>query len=250
MLKLRSMPAAMALLVQCAAGLTLLTTSDALPVAMPLFVVMLMQGLMAALYGACLGMASWWRWIHAFFPFAVWAMFSWHLPSEWYLLGFALSVSLYWTSFRTQVPFFPSRPVVWQQVAQLLPPNQALRLIDIGSGLGDMPMHIAKSSPSSQVEGIEIAPLPWLISVLRAKLRRSGVSFKLGDYRALNFAHYDVIFAYLSPAAMLALWDKAQLEMRSGSLLISLEFDIPGVQPSRCLQSEQGSPALYVWEMT
>ncbi len=250
MLKLRSVPAAMALLVQCAAGLTVLIVSGALPVATPLFVLVLMQGLTAALCSACLGMASWWRWIHVFFPLAVWALLSWQLPSELYLLGFALSVSLYWTSFRTQVPFFPSRPVVWQQVAQLLPPNQALRLIDIGSGLGDMPMHIAKSSPSSRVEGIEIAPLPWLISVLRAKFRRSGVSFKLGDYRALNFAHYDVIFAYLSPAAMLALWDKAKLEMRPGSLLISLEFDIPGVQPSHCIQSEHGSPALYVWAMT
>jgi hypothetical protein len=110
-------------------------------------------------------------------------------------------------------------------------------------------MHIAKSRPRSHVEGIEIAPLPWLISVLRAKFCRSGVRFSLGDYRALNFADYDVIFAYLSPAAMLALWDKAQLEMRPGSLLISLEFDIPGVHPSRCVQAEQGSPALYVWEM-
>jgi SAM-dependent methyltransferase len=241
------MPAAMALLVQCAAGLTLLILSAALPVAMPLMVGVLLQGLLAALYGACLGMASWWRWIHAFFPLAVWAMLSWQLPSDLYLLGFALSVSLYWTSFRTQVPFFPSRPLIWQQVSQLLAPNQALRVIDIGSGLGDMSMYLAQSKPSSQVEGIEIAPLPWLISVLRAKFRRSGVSFMLGDYRALNFAHYDVIFAYLSPAAMLALWDKAQLEMRPGSLLISLEFDIPGVQPSRCIEPSASSPKLFVW---
>jgi hypothetical protein len=183
------------------------------------------------------------------FPLAVWVLFSWHQPSEWYLLGFALSVSLYWTTFRTQVPFYPSRPVVWQQVSQLLPDGKPLRLLDIGSGLGDMPMHIAKSRPSSQVEGIEIALLPWLISVLRAKFFRSGVRFSLGDYRALNFADYDVIFAYLSPAAMLGLWDKAQLEMRSSSLLIRLVFDIPGGHPSRCVQAEQGSPALYVWEM-
>ena len=136
--------------------------------------------------------------------------------------------------------------MVWQQVAQLLGPNQVLCLIDIVSGLGDMPMHIAKLRPSSQVEGIEIAPLPWLISVLRAKFRRADVRFKLGDYRNLNFAHYDLIFAYLSPAAVLALWDKAQLEMRPGRLLISLEFDIPGVQPSCCLESNASLSKLYV----
>jgi hypothetical protein len=236
----------MALMAQCAAGLTLLTVCAALLTTVSHFVRILLQGFLAALYGAYLGMASWWRWIHGLFPLAVWAMFSGHLPCEWYLLGFVVSISMYWKSFRTQVPFFPSRPVVWQQVAQLLGPNQVLCLIDIVSGLGDMSMHIAKLRPSSQVEGIEIAPLPWLISVLRAKFRRADVRFKLGDYRNLNFAHYDLIFAYLSPAAVLALWDKAQLEIRPGRLLISLEFDIPGVQPSCCLEPNASLSKLYV----
>ena len=110
----------MSLLAQCAAGLTLLTVCAALPTTVSLLVGILLQGFLAALYGAYLGMASWWRWFYGLFPLAVWAMFSWHLPCEWYLLGFVLSISMYCTSFRTQVPFFPSRLVVWQQVAQLL----------------------------------------------------------------------------------------------------------------------------------
>ena len=259
MLKIRSVPAVLALLVQGAAFITVLVFLAAVnqgvgelfetDKVVPVYVLVLMQALFAALYSDWFRMADWWRWIHLCFPLVVWAMFNAHIPSELYLIGFAVSVSLYWTTFKTQVPFFPSAPRVWREVTQLVPQATPLRLIDIGSGLGDMPMHIAKSRPSSHVEGIEIAPLPWLISVLRAKFRRSGVSFQLGDYRALNFADYDVIFAYLSPAAMLALWDKAQHEMRPGSLLISLDFDIPGVQPNRCIQAEHGSSALYVWEM-
>ncbi len=209
----------------------------------------LMQASLAAIFSSQAGMASWWRWIHLCFPIAVWGMSSWHIPNEFYLAGFIVSLGLFWTTFRSQVPFFPSRPVVWLQVAKLMPKGKPVRLIDIGSGLGDMPMYIAKARPDSHIEGIEIAPLPWLISVIRAKIRRSKAVLKMGDYRALDFANYDVIFAYLSPAAMLALWQKAHQEMRSGSLLISLEFEIPGVTPSMRIAGTGHSPAIYVWRM-
>jgi hypothetical protein len=258
--KLRLVPSALAIVVQCVALLTVILFLGAVSAGtsvyfnvnllIPTFVLVLMQASFAALYSKLFGMASWWRWIHLGFPLAVWLMSSWHISNELYLVGFVISLSLYWTTFRTQVPFFPSRPIVWQEVAKLIPQDKPVRLIDIGSGLGDMPMHIAKSRPDCHIEGIEIAPLPWLISLVRAKFRRSSVVFKLGDYTALNFSNYDVIFAYLSPAAMLALWEKANLEMLPGSMLISLEFDIPGIKPSFCIEPNAYSPKLYVWKIS
>jgi hypothetical protein len=209
----------------------------------------LSQALFASVLSYLTSMASWWRWIHLCFPITMFLMLNWHIPNELYLAGFIFSLSLFWTTFRTQVPFFPSRPVVWKQVAQVLPKDRPVRLIDIGSGLGDMPMYIAQVRSDSAIEGIEIAPLPWIISVIRSKMRRSRAAFTLGDYRALDFANYDVVFAYLSPAAMLALWDKARHEMKPGSLLISVEFDIPGVEPSIRIAGNGNSSMLYVWKI-
>jgi hypothetical protein len=209
----------------------------------------IMQSLLAAAFSYCLNMAVWWRWIHLCFPLAMLAMTHWQLPNEFYLAGFIISLSLFWTTFRSQVPFYPSRPIVWKQVAKIMPKDRHLKLIDIGSGLGDMSMYIAKVRPDSQIEGIEIAPLPWLISRLRVKINRSKAIFKLGDYHALNFADYDIIFAYLSPAAMLALWQKSSREMKTGSLLISLEFEIPGVNPTMRIAGNDHSPAIYVWQI-
>ncbi len=110
----------------------------------------------------------------------VWlAMSQWHVPNEIYLVAFLFSLSLYWTTFRTQVPFFPSRPVAWQHVAGLLPAGKPVHLIDIGSGIGDMVMHVASHSgkgegvKNSSFTGIEIAALPWLVSYIRGRLRRS-----------------------------------------------------------------------------
>lgn len=213
-----------------------------------LLLCVLLQATIAALFSVWAGMASWWRWIHAGFPLAICLMTLLHVPSAWYLFGFIVSLALFWTTFRSQVPFFPSRPVVWQQLAQLLP-AVPLRIVDIGSGLGDLSMHLSALRSDCRLEGVEIAPLPWLVSYLRARLRRSAAVFKLGDYQALDFGLYDVIFAYLSPAAMPGLWQKARLEMRPGAMLISYEFDIVGVAPTAVVATAAGRAALYVWRI-
>lgn len=255
----RLKPSTLAVIVQCAAFMTILAltqlslifsgSSFKPGVGLTLVELVMMQSVLASALSYCLNMAVWWRWIHLFFPLAMFAMSRWQLPNEFYFVGFVISLSLFWTTFRSQVPFYPSRPAVWKQVAKLMPIDNQVRLIDIGSGLGDMSMHIAKVRPDCLIEGIEIAPLPWLISSVRAKISRSKATFTLGDYHALNFADYDIIFAYLSPAAMLALWKKASKEMRSGSLLISLEFDIPDVKPSIKIAGTHNSPDIYVWKI-
>lgn len=257
--KIRAVPAALAMLIQCAALITVIAMASAVSflaseyshttLSVSLVTFVLMQAVTASVFSYLIGMASWWRWIHFSFPLAIWVMSSWQVPSEIYLAGFIISLSLFWTTFRSQVPFFPSRPIVWQQVANIIPQDKPIRLIDIGCGLGDMAMHIAKVRPESRIEGIEIAPLPWLISYVRGKIKHSTATFTMGDYRALNFANHDVIFAYLSPAAMVSLWQKASLEMLPGSLLISLEFEIPGITPTMCIAGSNHSPTIYVWKM-
>jgi hypothetical protein len=60
---------------------------------------------------------------------------------------------------------------------------------------------------------------------------------------------YDVVFAFLSPAAMPALWRKASAEMRPGTLLLSYEFSIPGTTPHIIDHPVENGPALYGWYM-
>lgn len=252
-------PSTLAVIVQCAAfvlGLVIFQLSYIIlengvkpELSFSVVEIVILQSLLASALSYFFNMAVWWRWIHLCFPLAMLAMTRWQLPNELYLAGFLISGSLFWTTFRSQVPFYPSRPSVWKQVAKLMPKDKHLSLIDIGSGLGDMSMYIAKLRPESRIEGIEIAPLPWLISIVRAKIWRSKATFTLGDYHKLIFSDYDIIFAYLSPAAMLALWQKASKEMKSGSLLISLEFEIPSVKPSIQIAATDNSPAMYVWQL-
>lgn len=131
----------------------------------------------------------------------------------------------------------------------MLPVGRSLRVIDIGSGLGGAVLHLSRLRPDSRFIGIELAPLPWLVSQMRARFGRSRGNFVRGDYTQLDFADFDVIFAYLSPAAMTALWQKARAEMRAGTLLLSYEFVVEDEPPDRVIYAQEGGPALYIWHM-
>ena len=246
-------PAFQALLIQCAAFLlTLLIVAgvaEATDAPVPIALAALLQGGLAATMSYWRRLARWWLFIQFLFPAAIVATQLLHLPPTLYLAAFVLLLGLYWTTFRTQVPFYPSRPAAWNAVAALLPQERPVKFIDIGSGIGGLVLNLAGRRPDSEFFGIELAPLAWLVSSLRARIGGGRGHFIRGDYTRLDLAQYDVVFAYLSPAAMPDLWRKANAEMRPGSLLLSYEFQIPTVPPQSVTQPASGGPALYGWHM-
>ncbi|SNS60227.1 hypothetical protein SAMN06265795_10492 [Noviherbaspirillum humi] len=247
------MPALTALLIQCLSlalvltAASLFTTLFAAPFTIGAAV--LAQGVVSALLARWARMASWWLLIHLLFPPALLATLALHLPAWLFLAAFLALTALYWNTFRTQVPYFPSRMPVWRAVCDLMPADGAPRFIDIGSGFGGLSLHLARMRPDARIHGIELAPLPWLVSWLQAQARTAAPEFLRGDYNRLDLASYDVVFAYLSPAAMPALWRKARREMRAGALLLSYEFEIPGVAPDIVVSPTADGPKLHGWRM-
>jgi hypothetical protein len=213
--------------------------------------VTLVQGAWAAGLAWRAGLARWWLAIQFLFPpvllLARQAADTLALPPAAFLAIFLFLLLLYWSTFRTQVPYYPSGRRVWEEVARQLPAGQPLKIIDIGSGLGGLVLDLARRRPDCELSGIELAPLPWLASCLRARASRSRAQFLRGDYENLNFGNYDVVFAYLSPAAMGSLWAKAAAEMRPGSVLISYEFDIAEREPDRRVVTTDSRKILHIW---
>jgi len=247
------MPAVQALLIQGISLLVILLITAGIAAAVdispPVALTALLQGSLAAMLSYWRGLARWWLLIQFLFPVAAVAMQLLHLPPVLYLAAFLLLLGLYWTTFRTQVPFYPSNLAAWNAVAAVLPQERAIRFVDVGSGIGGLVLNLAWQRPDSEFIGIELAPLAWLISWLRARLGGSRGRFVRGDYARLDFAQYDVVFAYLSPVAMPDLWRKARAEMRPGTLLLSYEFIIPDVPPQIATFPASDGPVLYGWHM-
>ena len=207
-----------------------------------------LQGLFAALLSWWRKLAPWWLAIQFLFPIALLGADLLLLPPEIFLGIFLVLLAVYWSTFRTQVPYWASGPRAWTAVASLLPTDRPVRVIDIGSGLGGFVLDLARRRPDAHITGIELAPLPWLASWLRARATGSRACFIRGDYERLDFADFDVVFCYLSPAAMPALHAKCVAEMKTGARLMSYEFIIADHPPNLVIPITQNGVSLHVWD--
>lgn len=248
-----SSPAMRALCVQCIALLLsyLVYSLDKrfFTASLSPYLILVAHSLFAVLISIMLRLKWWWWLIEFIFPYAVVASLVYQLSPGYSLLIFVLMVLLFWSTYRTQVPYFPSKSSLLPCILEQMPTTPALRFIDIGSGFGGLSLNLSRARPDQQFYGVEIAPFPWLVSWIRARFSSGNAQFFLRNYLALDFAEFDLIFAYLSPAVMPALWEKARAEMKKGTLLMSYEFPIPGVEADLLIKSGVNDPVLYVWRI-
>lgn len=208
------------------------------------------QGGVAAILSRAWRQPVWWLPLHLVFLPAIFLARLAGLPAWIYLAAFVLLVLFYWSTFRTRVPLFLSGRKAWQPLASLLPQTHPFRFIDLGSGLGGVPFYLESRFPQSRFYGTEIAPAPWFISRFRARLKGSRVNFMRADYASLDLSRFDVVFVFLSPAAMPGLWRQAQAQMCHGTLLVSLAFPVDGRSPDHVVARDAGARhTLYAWRM-
>lgn len=208
----------------------------------------ILQGVVAMRIAMFTGAARWWLTLHLFFaPALVWAQ-GLTVSPVWWAAAFAALAIVFGSTFRTQVPLFLTGREVRARIGELLPQDRSIRFVDLGCGLGTVIAGLKKLRPECEFHGVELAPLPYVVSRLRAG--RLGCDVRRQDIMAVDLRAYDVVYAFLSPAPMPELWAKAKQEMRPGSLFVSLAFEVPGVEPEEVVPvSDQARHTLYIWRM-
>ncbi|MBU0622974.1 MAG: class I SAM-dependent methyltransferase [Gammaproteobacteria bacterium] len=211
----------------------------------------LLCGALAATFSYFIGLARWWLFIQFLFAPALVLMLALAIPPGFFLAAFLVMLVVYWSTFRTQVPLYLSSDKVWQALETQLPAGQPFTFVDLGSGLGGVLTHLARTHPQGSYLGVEAAPLPFLWSWLRIRLggyRNCKVQW--GSLWDCDLSKHDVVFAYLSPVPMERLWHKAKEEMRSGSLFISSTFPVPDCPPQKTITVDDlHHSTLHIWQM-
>ena len=207
-----------------------------------------LQGAVALRIATLAGAERWWPPLHlVFLPALVWAA-RLNVPPFVWGVGFCGLVVVFGSTFRTQVPLFLTAASVRGRLAELIAGDKSLRFLDLGCGLGSVIAALKRTRPECEFHGVELALLPYLVSRWRA--RRAGCRVERRDLMTVDLSGYDVVYAFLSPAPMPALWAKAKREMRPGSLFVSLAFPVPEAAPDEVLQvSDRERHTLYVWRM-
>ena len=206
-------------------------------------------GLLAVGLGSRWGLPRWWWPLQLLFAPALYWGLQLAIPPWVYLAAFVLCVLVLGNSAGERVPLYLSNRNVWQAVATLLPQTGVLRFVDLGPWLGGGVRGLAPRYPEARFIGVENSPLLWLISRVRLRHRRNS-EIQLRSIWDFSLAECDAVYAFLSPAPMTRLWEKARNEMRPGTVFISNSFAVPGVDPHECIQlDDRRCSQLFVWRM-
>lgn len=224
-----------------------LTAAWALAGTLPLAALVWVSGAVAAGLGIVLRLPIWWLPLQLLFAPALLAAQSLAIHPGWYLAAFVLTLLVLGNSVGERVPLYLSSQAVWRQLAALLPAQG--RFVDLGCGTGGGLAALSRLRPQASCLGVESSPLVWLICRLRL-LSRARCQVRLASLWSVELGEFDLVYAFLSPAPMARLWEKARREMRPGSLLVSNSFQVPGVAPDRVIElDDRRRSRLYVWEM-
>ncbi|MCQ4329900.1 hypothetical protein [Stutzerimonas stutzeri] len=207
-----------------------------------------LQGSLAALFGHIFGLSRWWLPINlGFVPGLV--LLQGHTMPPWLLLaGFIALLLLNWNALTERVPLYLTGTAAERRLIERLAqlPND-FRFIDLGSGLGGTLLRLARAYPSGHFMGVETAPLTFALCWLRC-LPQRNCRVRFRSFWRASLGDHDVVYCFLSPAPMPALWQKARSEMRPGGLLISNSFEVPGVEPQEILPVDDWRRSrLLIW---
>lgn len=242
------MPLLKAILAQAGSWLVVLAALRLLPISFgwPLLIV---QPLLASVLARRLGQARWWIPIHLAFTPAAAAMATLAIPSWAYLVIALLMGLVFWGTVKGDVPLFLSSHAANEALKTLVDRERATQFIDLGAGLGTVTVALARHRPSMTVEAWERAPIPWLITQWRSQGLPNALVYRMSFWEC-DLSIFDVVFAFLSPAAMPRLGEKARREMKPGSLLVSSNFPVPDWEPESVIEIEDRMQTrLYCYRM-
>ena len=160
------------------------------------------------------------------------------------LLFFVIAASYEYYEWKTGVATFPTMPNVRKKIVEILkedvvkrPMARPYRILDLGSGSGQLTQRIARTLPEVHVIGIEIALIPWLRSVLRQRLFGiKNLEYKRLDFWAYSPAEFDAVITYLPGKLMDRLSEKLHQELKPDTLVLANIFPLrAGWEPHETL---------------
>ena len=192
-----------------------------------------------------------WRCINTVMPVALAINLSMSLPHWIFSVPLLLFVLTYAPALWTRVPYYPTPRAAYPLILAELPADRPFIFLDIGCGFADMLIFLAKHRPQGQFIGIEVGPLPWFIAKLKTiACGPRNVSVQFRDMWSFPLESADVVYTFLSPAAMARMWEKVSHEMRDGATFITNSFPVPAPCTETLQVRDERSSVLYIHRIT
>jgi hypothetical protein len=160
-----------------------------------------------------------------------------------------LSILFYFA--RTGAPPVPAKKSEIADVIALLRaaelPHRAV-IYELGCGWGTLAVAMAHAFPTATIVGVELSPLPWLVTAWRAR-RLNNLEVRRADFHGLRLSAADAVTCYLMMRPMIGLADTLDRELKPGTAVVALTFWFRDRLPAKTRRGPglRGDVALYHW---
>jgi SAM-dependent methyltransferase len=165
-----------------------------------------------------------------------------HFSAAWWLGALCLFLVLYPLKAWSDAPLFPTPKQALRNLSQWITLKPGEKILDAGCGLGAGLRELHRAYPHCEVSGIEWSPLLALMCRMRCRFAR----VYHGDFWRHDWSEYQLVYVFQRPESMARCAEKAAAQMRPGSWLVSLEFPVPDLAPTACVQV-QGRLGKPIW---
>ena len=166
------------------------------------------------------------------------------MPPIGWLLLLGLIVVIYPRKAWKDAPLFPTPRRALRQLPEHITLLGGARILDAGSGLGDGLIALRDAYPRADLNGVEMS---WPLRIISA-IRCSFATIRQGDIWMVDWRSYDMVYMFQRPESMPRAIEKAEVEMRRGAWLVSLEFEAIGIVPSAIIYGKDSRP-IWVYQL-
>jgi len=151
-------------------------------------------------------------------------------------LALAAMLSILVGVLRTGISPMPSSQGAIKQLLAFVPEGDG-PIFELGSGWGRLALLLARAHPKREVVCYELSTIPWLFSVLRARLSGApNLAMRRGDFFQADLSGAQVVVCYLYPGGMTRLQPKLESELGAGAVVLSNTFAVPGWEPEQVVK--------------
>jgi SAM-dependent methyltransferase len=161
------------------------------------------------------------------------------------ILGFVLLGSFAYAA-ASGAPWVPTRKGDVTRVARLLDLKAGERAVELGCGNGRVCRGLAQQAEDTEVVGVELSLVQYVIAVLQARLSGSRAQFKFQNAFKHDLSDYDGVYLFLMPETYAKIQPKLEQELKPGARVVSYVWPIPGWKPTM-VDKQEGELDLYLY---
>ncbi len=153
-------------------------------------------------------------------------------------------------SFFSIAPWVPTNKNDLEKIWKIIQLNDDEKFLEIGCGTARVSLYLAKKYPQAQIYGIELSPLFFLISYIKAKFSgQKNITILYWNALKVDFSQYDIIYIFGLPEILEKTFaPKLEQELKKNARFYSYTFQMKNTNLQETKYKEEWMHSLYKYQ--